>query len=279
MRRLAHVRTGSDRPCRRPTARLPAVKARPACTTPLAAKEARTASPLTSPPLPVEIEDGLHEPPRRVRRETEPQHDEQHRAEALGADRPDGAVRVGGAPAEAGGGARGQGADEDVHERRAPRSPNRARRSIHGRTAGVERDGHGSMTIVPSGVGAAAAGTPFTRSGIDSESPAMSGTPAAPDAFPPAVESAPLVEFRDLTVSYGPLVALSGVTGAFPPGPTGLLGPNGAGKTTLLKTLLGFLKPDARAHRRLRPRSRALAPRGAAAHRLHAGGGLPRPVA
>jgi len=58
------------------------------------------------------------------------------------------------------------------------------------------------------------------------------------------VPSAPLVEFRDLTVSYGPLVALSGVTGGFAPGPTGLLGPNGAGKTTLLKTLLGFLKPD-----------------------------------
>src|SRR5436190_12836398 len=55
----------------------------------------------------------------------------------------------------------------------------------------------------------------------------------------------PLVEFRDLTVSYGPLVALSGVTGAFAPGPTGLLGPNGAGKTTLLKALLGFLAPDA----------------------------------
>jgi len=58
------------------------------------------------------------------------------------------------------------------------------------------------------------------------------------------VESAPLVEFRDLSVSYGPLVALSGVTGGFAAGPTGLLGPNGAGKTTLLKTLLGFLKPD-----------------------------------
>jgi len=58
------------------------------------------------------------------------------------------------------------------------------------------------------------------------------------------MELAPLVEFRDLTVSYGPLVALSGVTGSFPAGPTGLLGPNGAGKTTLLKTLLGFLKPD-----------------------------------
>jgi ABC-2 type transport system ATP-binding protein len=55
---------------------------------------------------------------------------------------------------------------------------------------------------------------------------------------------APLVEFRDLAVSYGPVLALQGVTGAFPAGPTGLLGPNGAGKTTLLKTLLGFLRPD-----------------------------------
>jgi ABC-2 type transport system ATP-binding protein len=72
----------------------------------------------------------------------------------------------------------------------------------------------------------------------------MNGTPAAPASSPDAVESAPLVEFRDLSVSYGPLVALSGVTGGFAAGPTGLLGPNGAGKTTLLKTLLGFLKPD-----------------------------------
>jgi ABC-2 type transport system ATP-binding protein len=55
----------------------------------------------------------------------------------------------------------------------------------------------------------------------------------------------PLVEFRDLAVSYGPLQALDGVSGAFLPGATGLLGPNGAGKTTLLKTLLGFLRPDA----------------------------------
>jgi ABC-2 type transport system ATP-binding protein len=53
-----------------------------------------------------------------------------------------------------------------------------------------------------------------------------------------------LVEFTGLGVSYGPLQALAGVSGSFPPGPTGLLGPNGAGKTTLLKTLLGFLKPD-----------------------------------
>jgi ABC-2 type transport system ATP-binding protein len=57
-------------------------------------------------------------------------------------------------------------------------------------------------------------------------------------------EGTPLVEFADLAVSYGLVQALSGVSGAFPPGPTGLLGPNGAGKTTLLKTLLGFLEPD-----------------------------------
>jgi ABC-2 type transport system ATP-binding protein len=55
---------------------------------------------------------------------------------------------------------------------------------------------------------------------------------------------APLVEFRDLAVSYGELQALAGVSGAFAAEPTGLLGPNGAGKTTLLKTLLGFLKPE-----------------------------------
>jgi ABC-2 type transport system ATP-binding protein len=72
----------------------------------------------------------------------------------------------------------------------------------------------------------------------------MSGTPAPPAALPPEVASEPLVEFRDVTVSYGPLVALSSVTGTFPAGPTGLLGPNGAGKTTLLKALLGFLPPD-----------------------------------
>ena len=54
----------------------------------------------------------------------------------------------------------------------------------------------------------------------------------------------PLVRFEKIRVSYGPVEALSGVTGSFPAGPTGLLGPNGAGKTTLLKTLLGFLRPD-----------------------------------
>ncbi len=57
-------------------------------------------------------------------------------------------------------------------------------------------------------------------------------------------EEEPLVEIRDLAVSYGAVQALSGISAAVRRGPTGLLGPNGAGKTTLLKTLLGFLRPD-----------------------------------
>ena len=65
-----------------------------------------------------------------------------------------------------------------------------------------------------------------------------------PEEQPSSAPAGPLVQFQDLTVSYGPLLALDGVTGEFFPGATGLLGPNGAGKTTLLKTLLGFLKPD-----------------------------------
>ncbi len=71
----------------------------------------------------------------------------------------------------------------------------------------------------------------------------MSGTSSPPGPLVEGVD-APLVAFEGLTVSYGPLLALSGVTGAFRAGPTGLLGPNGAGKTTFLKTLLGFLTPD-----------------------------------
>jgi ABC-2 type transport system ATP-binding protein len=65
-----------------------------------------------------------------------------------------------------------------------------------------------------------------------------------PEDQPSSEPAGALVQFQDLTVSYGPLVALDGVTGEFAAGATGLLGPNGAGKTTLLKTLLGFLRPD-----------------------------------
>ncbi len=49
-----------------------------------------------------------------------------------------------------------------------------------------------------------------------------------------------IIQTDNLTVQYGPLVALKSVSVQVEGGAVGLLGPNGAGKTTLLKTLLGF---------------------------------------
>ncbi len=55
----------------------------------------------------------------------------------------------------------------------------------------------------------------------------------------------PVIQLDGLSVRFGKLEALSGLTGEFSAGSLGLLGPNGAGKTTLLHTLLGFHPPSA----------------------------------
>ncbi len=55
--------------------------------------------------------------------------------------------------------------------------------------------------------------------------------------------SAPVIEVRDLSRSYGEVVALNEVSFDVPGGVVGLLGPNGAGKSTLLKILTGELRP------------------------------------
>ncbi|MDN3354296.1 ABC transporter ATP-binding protein [Actinomadura sp. DC4] len=53
-----------------------------------------------------------------------------------------------------------------------------------------------------------------------------------------------ILEVEDLTVAYGAVRALGGVTLAVPEGSvTAVLGANGAGKTTLLRTLSGLLRP------------------------------------
>ena len=51
------------------------------------------------------------------------------------------------------------------------------------------------------------------------------------------------IEVKDLSFSYGSILALDGVTMKLGEGAVGLLGPNGAGKSTLLRILLGFLVP------------------------------------
>ncbi|MEM8929932.1 MAG: ABC transporter ATP-binding protein [Acidobacteriota bacterium] len=55
----------------------------------------------------------------------------------------------------------------------------------------------------------------------------------------------PVIQLDDLSVRFGKLEALSGLSGSFSGRSIGLLGPNGAGKTTLIHTLLGFYHPSA----------------------------------
>ncbi len=53
-----------------------------------------------------------------------------------------------------------------------------------------------------------------------------------------------LFEFRDVTKTYGSLVALDRLSVAVPLGAVGLLGPNGSGKTTMIRSLLGLIEVD-----------------------------------
>jgi ABC-2 type transport system ATP-binding protein len=52
-----------------------------------------------------------------------------------------------------------------------------------------------------------------------------------------------MIEAQGLSVRYGTVRALDGLTLTIDGASTGLLGPNGAGKSTFLKAILGLLKP------------------------------------
>jgi branched-chain amino acid transport system ATP-binding protein len=52
-----------------------------------------------------------------------------------------------------------------------------------------------------------------------------------------------LIEIEDLTVRFGGVVPLDGMTLTFESGTCGLIGPNGAGKTTFFNVLSGFVRP------------------------------------
>src|ERR1700737_5264442 len=56
----------------------------------------------------------------------------------------------------------------------------------------------------------------------------------------------PVLEVIDLTVAYGPVIALHGVSLTVADGSmTAVLGANGAGKTTLVRTISGLTRPRA----------------------------------
>ena len=54
-----------------------------------------------------------------------------------------------------------------------------------------------------------------------------------------------MIVLTDVRKSYGPVVALDGVSARFESGRTTvLIGPSGCGKSTLLRTLIGLVEPD-----------------------------------
>jgi len=52
-----------------------------------------------------------------------------------------------------------------------------------------------------------------------------------------------VIEVKDLTVRYGGVASLDGMSLTFERGVCGLIGPNGAGKTTFFNVLSGFVRP------------------------------------
>jgi branched-chain amino acid transport system ATP-binding protein len=85
----------------------------------------------------------------------------------------------------------------------------------------------------------------------------MSGVPLRTTAASQGGAPARLLEVADVTMRFGGIVALDGVTFSVAPGRiTGLIGPNGAGKTTLFNCLSRLYRP---AHGDIRLNGRSLA--------------------
>ena len=61
----------------------------------------------------------------------------------------------------------------------------------------------------------------------------------------PAFAADATVEAREVSVWFGPKVALNELSCSFGPGVAGLLGPNGAGKTTFMRAITGLLPVNA----------------------------------
>src|SRR4029450_1889758 len=52
-----------------------------------------------------------------------------------------------------------------------------------------------------------------------------------------------MIEIEDLTVHFGGVTPIDGMSIVFESGTCGLIGPNGAGKTTFFNVMSGFVRP------------------------------------
>lgn len=90
------------------------------------------------------------------------------------------------------------------------------------------------------------AGTPAAATLVSSESPSL-GVDIGEDALRQAtteLHGTAALELRGISVSYGAVIALDGVSLIVEPRTVhGLIGPNGAGKSTLVDTVTGFTTP------------------------------------
>src|SRR5690606_24799108 len=70
------------------------------------------------------------------------------------------------------------------------------------------------------------------------------------EALPLAEAERPVLEIDAVSLAFGGVKALSGVSFSVRPGTiTSVIGPNGAGKTSLFNTISGFYRPTAGAIR------------------------------
>lgn len=84
-----------------------------------------------------------------------------------------------------------------------------------------------------------------TADGHRSSAGFVRGERPAPARVPPPLDAPAVLAVRDLTVVYGGVVAVSGVSLSVPAGAiVGLIGPNGAGKTSVIDAITGFTRAD-----------------------------------